>query len=273
MYFDLDRRWKFTTHFEEHGRPRPLRDDVRGQDPPEQGVFREKYPLPWGITTTSHRSIAPAGGFHPMSESDVLPPVPLMPHPAMLVWATSSHSVETAWNPTASVSQNCDDLVTLRAFVMAGNPDINEGDSQPAPAMAASPPCFLPESSIQETDMDAAACVWTTDPYRPRAALSRFGSTRGALLAPEDKPAVSHLGTEGPGDAASKSFRGAVLASTHAEGDIRIPTSAVVTRGMFTLRGELMHAFVSYRVATEGMVLLACTLCRGDPLPCCTLVC
>jgi len=188
-----------------------------------------------------------------MSEGDVRPPVLLMPIPAMLVWATSSNSVETSWNPTASVSQNCDDLVNLRGVVLAGNPDISKVDSLPAPAMAASPPGFLPESSIQETDMDAAAGVWTKDPYRPRAALIRFGCMGGAVLAPEDKPAVSHPGTEGPGDAASKSFRGAVLASTHEpEGDIRIPASAAVTRGMFTLRGELMHAFVSYRVATEG---------------------
>ncbi|KAJ1479745.1 hypothetical protein T484DRAFT_2022949, partial [Baffinella frigidus] len=50
------------------------------------------------------------------------------------------------------------------------------------------------------------------------------------------------------------SMRGAVLAPVPGrEEDFRVlPASAVLPRGSFSMRGELMHAFISYRVVTEG---------------------
>jgi len=52
------------------------------------------------------------------------------------------------------------------------------------------------------------------------------------------------------------SMRGAVLAPPRANRtteDMRVlPDSSMLPRGTFSLRGELMHVFVSYRVETEG---------------------
>ena len=50
------------------------------------------------------------------------------------------------------------------------------------------------------------------------------------------------------------SMRGAVLAAANrsTEGMRLLPDSAVLPRGTFSLRGALMHAFISYRVDTEG---------------------
>jgi hypothetical protein len=106
-------------------------------------------------------------------------------------------------------------------------PPIGEGNSQPALALSTSPPGFLPGSPIQDADLDAAA----------GSATPHFVSMRGAVLAP---PTLSHPSTGGgpfPGPA------------------IRVlPASAAIPRGTFSLRGVLMHVFVSYRVVTEGMV-------------------
>jgi hypothetical protein len=105
---------------------------------------------------------------------------------------------------------------------------IGEGDSHPPSPLETSPPGFLPGSSVQETDLDAATDIVTPHSWKRFASSARRGSMRGAVL--------SHPGTGGADD-------------------IRLlPTSAVV-RGTFTMRGELLHCFISYRVATEGMVL------------------
>ena len=112
-------------------------------------------------------------------------------------------------------------------------------------------------SSIHETDSDATASRGSPIASRPPAGSNRSGTMKGAVLALAlaGKPAAFHPGMGGP-----------------EPGDMRIlPASVVVPRRSWSMRGELMHVFVSYRVATEGMVLLACTLCR-DLLPCCTLV-
>ena len=107
---------------------------------------------------------------------------------------------------------------------------IGEGDSQPWQ------PGLLPGSSIQDADLDTAAGSGMPQPSRPPAASSQFVPMRGAVLAPISEIfTVSHPGTGG------------------AE-DMRVlPTSTYATRGRFSLRGELFHCFVSYRVVTEGM--------------------
>jgi hypothetical protein len=105
---------------------------------------------------------------------------------------------------------------------------IGEGDSQPAP----SPSGFLSASSVQETDLHPPAGSGTWYPTRSLADSHAVATVRGAVLAPAGK------GTGEKGDV----FR-------------ILPTSVTQLPASFTLRGELMHAFLSYRVATEGMVL------------------
>ena len=98
-------------------------------------------------------------------------------------------------------------------------------------------------SSMHDTDSDATTRRGSPVASKLPAGISHSGTMRGAVmaLALADKPAASHPGTEGPED-------------MHL-----LPASVVVPRGTITMRGELMHVFVSYRVATEGMVLHACT--------------
>ena len=110
-------------------------------------------------------------------------------------------------------------------------PSIDEDEEQPAMALAMPQPVFLPGTPVPETRADRPT---------PRGALldrDNFVSMRGAVLNLEP-PAHDFV-----------SMRGAVL-EPPAEA-INIPASLVI-RGQFSLRGELMHAFVSYRVTTEG---------------------
>ena len=118
-----------------------------------------------------------------------------------------------------------------------------EGGSLPAP----SPPGFLAASSIQTTDLEAAAGrSGTSYPSgRPPAALHRVVSMRGSVPA----QAGRHAGS--PVDRTP--FRRAATL----RGNVRVAaaTSMAPMRSTFHMRGELVHAFISYRVATEGMVL------------------
>jgi hypothetical protein len=139
-------------------------------------------------------------------------------------------SRETSRNPTASASRDCDDLVHLRGAVLAGNPAHQFSFSS---------------LSFSSLGRDAVRPISEGD-SQPAPALATSDGVRAIQETDLDADA-------GPVSNTFVSTRGAVPAST--EGDIRIPTSAEVTRGLFTLRGQLMHAFVSYRVATEGMVL------------------
>eukprot|EP00290_Baffinella_frigidus_P026106 CAMPEP_0180238110 /NCGR_PEP_ID=MMETSP0987-20121128/30738_1 /TAXON_ID=697907 /ORGANISM="non described non described, Strain CCMP2293" /LENGTH=188 /DNA_ID=CAMNT_0022204581 /DNA_START=267 /DNA_END=829 /DNA_ORIENTATION=- len=107
-------------------------------------------------------------------------------------------------------------LVAVQAF---------EQDWEPAPAPATSPRGSLPASSIRipaeiQEDLDAAAGIGTPYPSRPPTMSNHF-------------LAISHPGTGGPDDS-------------------HLLPESVVLPSMFTLRGELMHAFVSYRRRTEG---------------------
>ena len=130
---------------------------------------------------------------------------------------------------------------------------VGEGDSPTS--LATYTPGFLPGSSIQETDLDAFEGSDTPPPSKRSAPPHRSATLRGAALAPANAPGRSHPSTGGVYD-------------LHL-----LP----VPRGTFSMRGELMHTFVSYRVNTEGMVL---TLQQCEDLcpatlaslesPCCT---
>jgi hypothetical protein len=84
---------------------------------------------------------------------------------------------------------------------------------------------FLPGSSIQDSglgpSLESDQAAWFDQMSRPPTATSQ-------------PPAVSHPAAAGPGDR------------------IVLPCSAVVPQGVFSMRGSLMHVFVSYRVNTEG---------------------
>ena len=104
-----------------------------------------------------------------------------------------------------------------------------EDESQPWLARATAPLSFLQHLSFQEADLDAAAGSGTPRPSSDE--WTRLFSLRGAVLAPAPNTSVLHPGPAG------------------AEGIHVLPT------GTFTMGGELMHCFVSYRVTTEGIVL------------------
>eukprot|EP00290_Baffinella_frigidus_P041768 CAMPEP_0180287810 /NCGR_PEP_ID=MMETSP0988-20121125/13621_1 /TAXON_ID=697907 /ORGANISM="non described non described, Strain CCMP2293" /LENGTH=842 /DNA_ID=CAMNT_0022262261 /DNA_START=659 /DNA_END=3183 /DNA_ORIENTATION=+ len=91
-----------------------------------------------------------------------------------------------------------------------------------APALATSPRGSPPASSIHTQEMQHfdAAGMGTPYPSRPPTMPDHF-------------LAIAHPGTGGPDD-------------------MHLLPESVVLPSMFTLRGELMHAFVSYRGATEG---------------------
>jgi len=127
-------------------------------------------------------------------------------------------------------------------------PTVWEDDARPAdqgqPLYAAEPawglslpqPAFLPGSPVEETDRE-------TDPDSPPTPAGSLGrnilvSKRGSVLA-----------LSPPASNTSASFKSSHLIT----GD----TSAVevvtaLPQSRFSLRGELMHAFLSYRVNTEG---------------------
>jgi len=93
-------------------------------------------------------------------------------------------------------------------------------------------PAFLPGSLVHETDLE-------TDPDTPpppATSLARYNfvSMRGAVLAlnpPESTSIASHPTT---------------WHTSAVQEVVALPRSA------FTLRGQLFHSFISYRVTTEG---------------------
>ena len=121
------------------------------------------------------------------------------------------------------------------------------------------PALLLPGASIEETDLDTelesmdrlpATSLGRTPTGAQTSNLQRGESIRGAVLAPAINTVFSHPSTEGPDDT-------------------RLLPSSVVLPKNFSLRGALMHAFISYRVATEGMVLISlrsCALLHSRPL-------
>ena len=108
---------------------------------------------------------------------------------------------------------------------------IGEDDAQPGWGMARPQAAFLPSSSVEETDLDTEMERMDSP---PAASLGRNSlvSMRGAVLAP-----VSPANT---------------TSGSHPTAESVLPTVAMLPRSMFSLRGELMHVFVSYRVTTEG---------------------
>ncbi|KAJ1483871.1 hypothetical protein T484DRAFT_1798671, partial [Baffinella frigidus] len=152
---------------------------------------------------------------------------------------------------------------------------IQDTDLDAATGSGAADPCRnVPDPSSPELPPDS---TWGADERCPSdglvassgrtipttSTLPRLVSMRGAVLADN---AVSRPGTDAPCEAASYPFRGdapgfrraSLAASDTFSGavleNIRIPGigGSTLARGTFTLRGELMHAFISYRVATEG---------------------
>ena len=133
------------------------------------------------------------------------------------------------------------------------------------------PEAFLLDASVQETDPDASAGSGTPDTFSVRRTSSSLVVVKGAVLAPPDKPvrrgssdlyATAGIGTPDSFSVRRTRSTSSSIVTTFAypgtgrEGFLHgIPSSVVVPRGMFTLRGELMHCFVSYRVSTEGIFL------------------
>ena len=125
------------------------------------------------------------------------------------------------------------------------------GEDDPPTSQASPTPGFLPGSSIPETDLDAFEGSDTPPLCKRSASVERSATMRCAVLAPATAPGLSHPSAGGVDD-------------------LRL---LPIVRGTFTLRGELMHCFVSYRVNTEGMVLTlqqssaeTCTLQLCRPL-------
>ena len=95
-------------------------------------------------------------------------------------------------------------------------------------------PGFLPGSSVEQMDQETE--------------LERI-----------DSPPAAH-GATSLGQAVS--MRGAAMAldlhgntpASPAAGDSGVPHVVMLPRSTFNMRGELMHLFISYRVATEGAV-------------------
>ena len=108
---------------------------------------------------------------------------------------------------------------------------IDKGEPQPDPSLAMlAAASFLPGSSDQvETYVQPPAL----DPPSPHTA-SNMVSMRGAVLEVGRVPSngITHPTIEETGDISS--------------------SMAGTLKGNFTLRGQLMHVFVSYRVETEG---------------------
>ena len=126
---------------------------------------------------------------------------------------TYIRAMPRSFPPTAAPAPEDLFASTLEQGWDAAHP-IGEGNARAA--LVASPPGFLPGSSIHDVDLDAYAGSGTLD---PAAASKRFVSLRGAVLAPGQRPTVSHPSTEGPGDI--RCFQ----------------ASAVLPRGTFSLRG------------------------------------
>jgi len=114
------------------------------------------------------------------------------------------------------------------------------------------PDCPAPARSLEPALLPPAAS------QRGRLAQGRRLSLRSGSLTstPQAMPPATELvpdpETERQGQIQMLSVRGLLLAP----GALDSPVETVMPlRGKFSLRGELMHAFVSYRVSTEGTVL------------------
>ena len=147
------------------------------------------------------------------------------------------------------------ELPFVAAMGQGSDAPIGEGDSLPVPALAASPPGFLLGSSglDQEVGLDQKLVLRTSmlapssmlDPSRPPAAPNQSIFMRTAT----ERPRASSI----------------ALCD-----DLRILPGGTITlrgepmhaslRGQFSMRGQLMHVFLSYRVVTEGIFLPCCTL-------------
>jgi hypothetical protein len=111
---------------------------------------------------------------------------------------------------------------------------ISEDDAQPGWGLEMPQPAFLPGSSFSVSDLETEM----DGPPTPAASLgaNSFVSMRGAVLAldpPANTTSVSHP---------------SVVDSSVIHAVTALPRSG------FSLRGQLMHTFVSYRVLTEGDV-------------------
>ena len=106
-------------------------------------------------------------------------------------------------------------------------------DAQHAWGLAIHQPAFLPGSAIEQTDpaterMDSLPGASKGLKYS--GSLGRSSSLGSSVLALDPPTRVSHPTT----------------------GDASAAQAVTALTGPFKLRGELMHSFISYRVATEG---------------------
>jgi len=106
-------------------------------------------------------------------------------------------------------------------------------DAASAWVLATPQPAFLPGSFVEEMDLDAELEGIGSAPaaHGATSLRRRTVSMRGAAMALD--------------------LHGNTTASPTA-GDTRVPHIRMLPRSTFSLRGQLMHVFVSYRVATEG---------------------
>ena len=100
-------------------------------------------------------------------------------------------------------------------------------DEQPASPLATPQPAFVPGMPRQQTDMDLAQ-LSSLPAYITVAA--DLITMRGVV--PATDPPANQISHPTIGDSPGR----------------QLPTSMVLPRRSFSLRGELMHCFVSYRV-------------------------
>ena len=117
---------------------------------------------------------------------------------------------------------------------------ISEDDAQPGWGQETPQPGLLPGSSFNASDLDSLSHLETALDSPPTPAFSlganSFQTLRGAVLA-----------LDSPSNTTSVLVHPSAVEDTGA-----LPAVTALPRGTFSLRGHLFHAFVSYRVTTEG---------------------
>ena len=187
-----------------------------------------------------------------ISEGGAPPPALAFPFPALLPPVESSHSLETGQDGPAETDG--DSLMILRGAVLAG---CTEGTQL---AVHSPPPSDVhssPGSSVDETDLDTEP-EGTDSPRFGRMPESSLEHDV-AMFDVSMRSGVLALGLQGNRPIVSHPHRGhwrgtgSDLQSIVGSDDTgAVRAMAKLRRSTFSLRGELMHVFLSYRVTSEG---------------------